>query len=112
MADLQEVAAEALDGQLANIRALRKMIEDKGEEEGDTLIKKDKVRAIEVLDKIATTVFDRAYPKLSASKNMNVDLNVAKMLSALPTHLLEQVGEHIALQEPKNVEADVRPCPK
>ncbi len=106
MADIQQLAEDGLETAALYLRALNEMIE------GETLIEKEKVVAIKAGTEVLRVIWDRTYPKLSSTKNTNIDVNMAKVLSILPLPLLEEVKRHLALPEgPKHVESESEPCP-
>jgi hypothetical protein len=107
MADIQRLAEDGLKTAADYLKALHEMIN------GETLIDKEKVVAIKAGTEILRTIWDRAFPKLSSSKNTNVDVDFAKLLAAkFPPALLLEMQRHIdGQQEPKHVESESRPCP-
>ena len=117
--DIQQLADEGLETCAKYLRCINAILdkEDSVSFDGDgpALVMGDKERvvAIKAGTEILKTVFDRTFPKLSSSKNTNVDVDFAKLLAAkFPPQLLLQMQEYMDNQEPKHVESESRPCPE
>ncbi len=104
MADIQKLADKCLDLSASSLDSMKELIE-MGE-----LCGKDRIRAVEAINKITNTILDRVYAKKVSSRNENIEVNLTEVLAQLPPPVLKAYQSYLSIQEgPKHVESESRP---